>query len=119
MSQPKEVTFATTGAENWLSIRADHLSHVLLHTSAIFQAHFAEPLSDKEFVEYPIIVVAKWNKAPLVKHDRVEGNVCYEGETHTEILIERIIKGKVALGKHKVLLRWGIRQLQCLSVSKM
>lgn len=65
-------------------------------------------VSDAELVEKPVIVVARWDKSPQVPRRKIEGNVCVATETHTEIIIERVIKGKVKPGKHAIILGFAL-----------
>ena len=62
-------------------------------------------MPDEEMARLPIVVVAKWDKkAPLRAHNLVEGDVLLKLEGHTELIIERVIKGDIKPGKHKLLL---------------
>jgi hypothetical protein len=65
-------------------------------------------IPDEELAEYPVIVVARWNKAPLRVHalvgDSAKGKITRKTETHTELLIERVVKGDVKSGVYKILL---------------
>ena len=52
-------------------------------------------VSDEELAQSATIVVAKWDKSPLVPHHLIEGNVCREQEVRTEIVVTRsVIKGR-------------------------
>ena len=59
---------------------------------------------DQELVTRPVIVVAKWDRAPLEPHNLVEGTVCKAMETRCRIIIERVIRGDVKAGMHTILL---------------
>jgi hypothetical protein len=68
--------------------------------------------SDEELARHPIIVVGRWNKTPLRVHDRTipcpekgpKDVICTDTETHTELVVECVIKGKIAPGTHRILL---------------
>lgn len=77
---------------------------VLNFINSISYAVAPKFITDKELAEYPIVVIAKWNKAALRFHNDVEENICKETETHTEIEISRTIKGDIKSGKHKIIL---------------
>lgn len=55
--------------------------------------------SDAELARYPIIVIARWNKG-LVQQAN--------GERQTELLVERVIKGPIEPGTHRIILGFGI-----------
>ncbi len=61
-------------------------------------------VSDEELARAPTIVVAKWDKAPLVPHNLVKGNVCEKLEARTEIVVTRVVKGALKPGKYTILL---------------
>jgi hypothetical protein len=64
--------------------------------------------TDYQLAKYPIIVVARWNRAEMTRHDLVEGNVLEESEVFTELEVERVIRGDLKPGRHKVRYGWGI-----------
>src|SRR5262249_6861054 len=63
---------------------------------------------DRELAENPIIVVAKWNGAPRKDNSRVENGILKEYEVATEIEVNRVIKGDIALGKVTILVGFAI-----------
>jgi len=63
---------------------------------------------DSTLVASPVIVVAKWNGAPWKDNSLVQGNQLLEHEVQTEIAIERVIKGDLKPGKHRILVDRGI-----------
>ncbi len=65
-------------------------------------------VSDERLVQHPIIVVGKWTRAPLEPHSLTEGNVLKEMEVRTELLVERVIKGSIKPGRHRILLGFRI-----------
>jgi hypothetical protein len=79
------------------------VGYVLLPYSS---AHAVAPpfVSDEELARSPAMVVAKWDKAPLVPHNLVEGNWSKEQEVRTEIVVTRVIKGTLKPGKYTILL---------------
>lgn len=77
--------------------------------SAIAPQH----ISDAELADYPIIVVAKWEKAPFTPHhktrkDNVLGDVITEVEAYTTLKVLRVVKGRVPIGDHTLKLGWAI-----------
>ncbi len=64
--------------------------------------------TDADLTQYPILVVAKWDKAPMRPHHLSVGNVCKKFEVFTELILERVIKGDIAPGKHTILMGLGI-----------
>lgn len=70
-------------------------------------------VSDEDLANYPIIVAGKWNKVALRDHSRTEddarvGKVLKDTEVHTELVVERVIKGDIKPGTHKILLGFRI-----------
>ena len=65
-------------------------------------------LTDSELAGHPVLVVAKWNKAPMRPHRLSEGNVLKKFEVFTDIEVIRVIKGDIKPGTHTLLLGWGI-----------
>jgi hypothetical protein len=63
---------------------------------------------DEELATRPVIVVARWKDAPFVSNHKTEGNVLKEWEVLTEVAIERVIKGDLKPGKHKVQVGYAI-----------
>jgi len=68
--------------------------------------------TDEELTRYPIIVVAKWDKAEFESHSLVEGNACMEWEAFTELDVQRVIKGDIEPGRHKIMLSYGVGWFQ-------
>ncbi|MDB5391174.1 MAG: hypothetical protein JWM11_6820 [Planctomycetaceae bacterium] len=64
-----------------------------------------EFVSDRELAESPVIVVAKWNGAPWKKNSLIVEDQMKGYEFTTEIEVQRVIKGDIALGKHSNLVR--------------
>ena len=58
----------------------------------------------QELARAPTIVVAKWEKPPLVPHNLVKGNVCEKLEARTEIVVTCVVKGALKPGKYTILL---------------
>jgi hypothetical protein len=77
-------------------------------------------VSDEELAQYPVIVVGRWNKAPLRPHDRLipcpeKGEndfICTDSEIHAELVVERVIKGDISPGTHRILLGFRIGWLR-------
>jgi hypothetical protein len=70
-------------------------------------------VSDDQLAKYPIIVVAKWDKAPIKSHDKYEnhkdlGQVVVAVEAFTRLKVSAVIKGKLEPGEHDLMLGWGI-----------
>jgi hypothetical protein len=65
-------------------------------------------VSDDELALKPVVVVARWPKARIVSHTRSQGNVVTAFEVHTELLVERVIKGNIRVGRHKLLVGYGV-----------
>jgi hypothetical protein len=71
-------------------------------------------ISDKELAAYPIIVVARWEKAPFKSHNEIgpgpygdwDGVEEFEGFTNLHIL--RVIKGDIQPGIRRLMVGWGI-----------
>src|SRR2546425_11911831 len=63
---------------------------------------------DEELAQKPIIVVARWPKARFTNHNLIEHNAVYEEEVHTELVVERVIKGDLSPGRHRLLFGWGV-----------
>jgi hypothetical protein len=68
--------------------------------------------TDYELSQYPIIVVAQWDKAELKPHKLVEGNGVRRFEVFTELNVLRVIKGDIKPGKHTLLKSYGIAWLE-------
>jgi len=64
--------------------------------------------TDFQISQYPLIVVAKWDKAPVTNHREVEGNVCRNSEAFSELNVLRVLKGDVTPGPHKIVFGWGV-----------
>lgn len=82
-------------------------------------AHAIAPgyVSDNALAEYPIIVVAKWDKAPITAHHRYEGDkdfgkVITRIEAYTRLNILAVVKGKVEPGEHDLMVNGGITWLE-------
>lgn len=65
-------------------------------------------VSDRALAESPVVVVAKWDGAPWDDNSLVEGNVLKEHEMRTQIVVERVIKGHLKVGKHTILVGYAI-----------
>jgi hypothetical protein len=67
-------------------------------------------VSDEQLASYPIVVVAKWERAPVTDHNQYSngGQVCVNFESHTSLNILTVIKGDVGQGKHDLMLIYGI-----------
>jgi hypothetical protein len=60
---------------------------------------------DEQLAEQPIVVVARWDKSPLVPHhEEIEGNVSKHLEIRAQIVVERSIRGDVKPGTYTILL---------------
>jgi hypothetical protein len=51
-------------------------------------------VTDEELARKPLIVVARWPKARRSDHGR--------GEVHTELIVERVLKGSISPGRHQL-----------------
>jgi hypothetical protein len=76
----------------------------MLLISSVVEAIAPPFVTDEELAKQPIIVIGRWNKTPVRAHNRVVGNVIQEMEAHTELLIERVVKGDLKPGTQKILL---------------
>ena len=65
-------------------------------------------VSDRELVESPLLVVAKWNGAPRKDNSRIERGACMEYEVATEIEVQRVIWGDAVPGKLPILVGFHI-----------
>jgi len=82
--------------------RRCELALVLTALTATHAGAIAPPfIPDDELAQKPIIVVGRWNKAPLKERS---GDVYREYEIHTALLVERVIAGHIKPGTHKMLL---------------
>ncbi len=79
------------------------------------EAHAIAPpyVSDEELAAYPIIVVAKWDKAPVRPHhhygeDKDLGQTVIKIEAYTRLNVLAVVKGKVEQGQHELMLNGGI-----------
>src|SRR3712207_5037376 len=63
-------------------------------------------IPDEELVTHPILVVARWNRTPLVPHHLIdhERNALREYEVRTAITVERVLAGDVQPGDRTILL---------------
>jgi len=57
-------------------------------------------VSDSELAQYPIIVVARWEKSPVTPHNKMDASrdcitIC---EAHTKLRVERVLKGDLKPG---------------------
>ncbi len=68
--------------------------------------------SDHQIGQYPIIVLARWNKAPKTPHELVKGNVQEQFEVFTDLEVVRVIKGDIRPGTHRLLYAWGVDWLE-------
>jgi len=57
-------------------------------------------ISDQELARYPIIVVARWEKAPISAHNKFDesGKTIVICEAHTKLRVERVLKGDLKPG---------------------
>jgi hypothetical protein len=83
---------------------------VLCHTC---RASTPSYISDRELADLPIIVVARWDKAKMDVHvhtsnEAGSGEVVDHYEVRTKLVIDRVLKGNIALGKHKLLFGFGV-----------
>ena len=65
-------------------------------------------IPDKELADSPIIVVARWEKAPFESHHKYRededlGKVIIKSEAHTKLKVIRVIKGDVKPGVHALM----------------
>lgn len=79
------------------------------------QAHAIAPrhVSDQELAEHPIIVVAKWDKAPAKSHNQYRqhnrlGRVVIKSEVYTSLNVLEVVKGPIKPGNHELMIGWGI-----------
>lgn len=79
------------------------------------EAHAVAPpyVSDEELAAYPIIVVAKWDKAPVKPHhqyveDKDFGQAVIKIEAYTRLNILAVINGIVKPGEHELMINSGI-----------
>jgi len=66
-------------------------------------------VSDEELTSHPVVVVARWNKTPLVPHHEPieharERNTPWQYEVRAAVSVERIVAGEMQFGEHTVLL---------------
>src|SRR2546422_11482936 len=90
----------------WIELCAVVALAVSTNSSAIAPAY----VSDEALARYPVIVVAKWEKAEFKRHHRYEGtNMVTAIESFTELNVLRVIKGDLKPGAaQKVMVGWGI-----------
>lgn len=79
------------------------------------EAHAIAPpyVSDEELAAYPMIVVAKWDKAPVKPHHQYVdhkdfGQAVIKIEVYTRLNVLAVIKGKVKPGQHDLMINSGI-----------
>jgi hypothetical protein len=70
-------------------------------------------MSDEELADLPVIVVAKWEKAPFHSHikydqDKELGRVVRQFEAYTKLKVLRTVKGNVPPGDVELLVNYGI-----------
>lgn len=82
--------------------RAAAFALALLPASAL--AVFPPYYPDEELVNFPIIVVARWDRGPVEDRGLVEGDVRKRTEMHLTLDVTRVIKGDLAPGKHTILM---------------
>jgi hypothetical protein len=63
---------------------------------------------DEELAQMPIIVVARWPRGRVSRHDRTRENAILQAEVHTVLVVERVIKGDISPGRYKLLLGWDV-----------
>lgn len=62
-------------------------------------------VTDRDLSQSPIIVIGYWPKAKFVSRNNVKGNVCYDLESTTKLIITKVIRGRLAVGSHTLLLK--------------
>jgi len=70
-------------------------------------------VSDEELAAYPVIVVAKWDKAPAKSHNQYRdddglGQVVVKSEVYTSLNVLQVVKGNIEPGVHDLMIGWGI-----------
>lgn len=70
-------------------------------------------VSDAELAEFPVIVVARWNKADFTPRHRYRTDddgdrVVTKVESVTSLEVQRTIKGDAEPGVHPLMVGWGI-----------
>ncbi len=65
-------------------------------------------ITDAEFAQFPIIVVARWTGVNFKGHLRHEANSITAMEFFTDLEILRVLKGDVSTGTNQIKLGWGI-----------
>jgi hypothetical protein len=66
-------------------------------------------VSDEELASYPIIVVAKWERAPATEHHKYRSpGVVIKSEIYTRLNILSIVKGEAQPGVNNLMVGWGI-----------
>jgi hypothetical protein len=67
-------------------------------------------VSDEDLIAHPVLVVARWNNAPVVPNHRIDEErvALLEYEVRTSITVERVIAGEAQPGDHTVLLGYAI-----------
>ncbi len=92
-------------------IRTSAFAAMLLWTS-LAQGMAPPYISDKELAGYPIIVVAKWEKAPFSSHHKYIDEKQRRGiariEAYTKLHVVRVIKGDVKPGVQPLMVGCGI-----------
>src|SRR5712691_8149181 len=78
-----------------VSLAAAFLAMLPMRAAAISPRY----VPDEELVREPIMVVARWPRARFTSHSRIEHNAVYEQEVHTELVVERAIRGDVRPGR--------------------
>jgi HEAT repeat protein len=63
---------------------------------------------DDALVQKPLIVVALCPSPSAERHDLIENNAVLQAEGHTEVVVERVIKGDIRPGRYKLLYGWGV-----------
>jgi len=81
----------------------------LLPVSAL--AVFPPYYPDEELVNFPVIVVARWDRGVVSNQSVMEGDHTRRSELHLSLDVTRVIKGNIEPGKHTVImttqLTWG------------
>ncbi len=62
-------------------------------------------VSDEQLAQYPVIVVAQWDKAKVVRHDRyIAWNAVDRIEAYTTLNVLRVIEGSISPGNQPVMI---------------
>ncbi len=92
-------------ASKWIQVSVVVLPSMLLTCVA---ARASGHVSGDALVRKPLIVVARCPTASAERHDLVENKAVVQAEGHTELIVERVIKGDIRPGSYKLLFGWGV-----------